>query len=253
MQWRMRGTQQIKESQIVSEMVDFDKDNYKPHELPLAEGVITGTKPLLDRIHSARTLEQKLGAATQLVSAARKSITADRSGVKKHILFTAVAERFYDIGGFFSPSENDKLNSKAARFFFTSFKVDFMDYAFDRTGNLPDFNNKIITRFVVALEKIANGDRELKLDPDPLFRTALIKRIDTLLKTKKGNIDKSVNLATRILPFILARELVPTLKALSSDKTVGEDARAFYGAALRLLEKELAKSKPGAKAKPIPN
>lgn len=234
-------------------MVDFDKDNYKPHEIPLVEGVIAQINLLMDRIHSARTLEQKLAAAGQLVSAVRKLVAADSSGVKKYILFTAVAERFYDIGGFFSPSENDKLNSKAARFFFTEFRADFMEYTFDRTGNLPDFNNKITTRFVVALEKIANGDKELKFGPDQAFRAALIKKIDILLKTRKGRIDKSVTMAVRVLPFILARELVPTLNALANDRTLGDDARSFYKASLRLLEEVIAKAKPGVKAKPISN
>jgi hypothetical protein len=216
-------------------MADFDRDNYKSAEFMVVKKQVAQLSPLLDRINVATTLRKKIDAATNLAIAVRKGVENDLTGLKKPAAFTVVSERFYNIGRIFAPSANDKMNAKAANFFFRNFKDDFLAYAFDR-ATMPKFNSNMIDRHLVALVKMARTD--------PKFRKRLIKKIEATLRTKKGKADRSVSvLSVHLPPLIKARELVPLLRKLANDKTLSESRRKVFGASLKSLQRVLATEK----------
>lgn len=220
-----------------------DTKNYLPKELTLLETKNAEYDPLLEKIRVAKTKEEKLKLTEELVKKVRKDIESDLTGLIAGTVFTIIAEKFFAVGTVFLPSDNDKLNIETAEDFYKHFKDKLIDYVFSR-ASIEKFDNVILDKLNITLIKLANQDS--------IFRTDLIKKIDNLLKTKKGNIDGSVVSALLILPSIRAKELLPALVNLQNDKNISNNEKELYGAAIdkirELLKKDEA-TKPKAKVK----
>lgn len=217
-----------------------DPGNYKPAELTLVDNTLKELEPTLEKIRTAKKLDDKLEETRKLVEWTKKSVGKDVTGLKKTVVFTLMAEKFYDVGGFFEPSENDKLNFKATDFFFKSFKSELIDFAFER-ANLQNFNKEMFKGLVIAMAKVAREDQA--------FRSELIEKISQLLKTEKDVARGSMIMALDLVPLIKASELIALLKSRKDDKIRSDDERAIYGATINALQTAVGEKTDGKKPK----
>ena len=200
--------------------------NYKKEEQPFVDKALEVLQPFFNSISSASPANKK-GEADKLFEKLQAESKNDPTGRKFPTMLTLVAERFYDVGSIFDPSDNDKENMKTADYLFGRFGDKFIDYAFDRV-KIPELNERLFGGFVVALSKQANAD--------PVFRAKLIAKIDDQIKEKE--LKPEVLFCLRVIPLIGEKKYNPLLLQRSNDKTIKEEDRLVYKAALGVIPKK---------------
>jgi hypothetical protein len=216
----------------------YDKNDYTPAELKLVEAKLKEIDAQLVRIKTANTKEEKQAIARSLAESQKDAINKDQTGDVAGVVFTLVGERLFNINIYNAASDNDKFNMGAGKIFYSNFKEKFKDYVFQRAA-MEQFNGHMLQRYSGVLLKFC--------DENAKFRKDLISTMENIIKAKKGKIDGSVTLSTVIAPSVKAVELLPLLKALQADKTIGAAERDLYNITINSIEKD-ARQNP----KPVP-
>ncbi len=201
-------------------------DNYTPAESGSLDAKYKEIAPQLDRIREAKTREEKVALADRFAKSQQEAIKDPKTA---GIVFTITAEKLFRTNPHIGLSEDDKSNMRAGKAFFGNFKEQFKDYFFER-ATMGRFEMGILQTCSELLVKYAQEDAA--------FRKSLIARMDTVLRTKKGNVDNSVTLSTIMAPLVKARELVPLLQKLQDDPRLNPNEKKLYRITEQAINRE---------------
>jgi hypothetical protein len=201
-------------------------DNYTETERESFDAIYKGIAPQLDRIKSAKTKEEKAALADAFAKSQANAIKGQKVA---SIVFTITAERLFRANPNVALSDDQKANMRAGKAFFSNFKEQFKDYFFERAA-MPRFEPGLLQTCSELLVKFAQED--------PAFRKSLIARMDTILRTKKGDVDNSVTLTTIMAPLVKATELLPLLRKLQDDPALKPNEKTLYRITEQAIQKE---------------
>jgi hypothetical protein len=199
-------------------------NNYTDAERKTVDARYKVIAPQLDRIKAAKT-EEKAALADAFAKSQAQAIKDPKTAA---IVFTITAEKLFRTNPNIALSDDEKANMRAGKAFFKNFKEQFKDYFFERAA-MPRFEPGLLQTCSELLVKFAQDDAA--------FRKSLIARIDTVLRTKKGDVDNSVTLSTIMAPLVKATELLPLLRKLQDDPAVKPNERTLY----RITEQAIQK------------
>ncbi len=213
-------------------MADYSLNDYTEAEQRALDARYKELAPQLDRIKAAKTKDEKVALAKAF--AERQKDAMERNPDSVGIVFTVTAEKLFRANPKIALSEDEKSNMRAGKAFFGDYKEMFKNYFFERAA-MSRFDMNIAQTCSELLVRFAQED--------PAFRKSLIARIDTTLRTKKGDIDNSVTLSTIMAPLIKATELLPLLRKLQDDPAVKPNEKTLYRIAEQAIQKETQAAK----------
>jgi hypothetical protein len=213
---------------------EYNTNNYTPDELKVLGSKYKEVAPQLQKIKDADKREDKVAIANSLADSQRDAIMKmdplKKKPINAAVIFTLVAENLFRANQFMALSDDQKANRAAGKAFFSAYKEMFKDYFFERAS---------MKGFEPGILKTCSGLLMNLSDEDPAFRKSVIARMETIFRTKKGNIDDSVTQSTVIAPLIKAKELLPLLRSLQDTPGMNLNEKKLYRITADAINKEI--------------